>query len=141
MNLHETFNIYISSLDYNGENYNTEHAGVEFTIKSPDRIWRTIEKLPSSSWIEGGTANIRVGLTKILPSDVPANSLFLTIGDGYDDIDITEQLKSSTEVDLSIPLNDNSLRVTNEQLRVGLQFQKSQIPFLSKGGLVRINDC
>ena len=135
----ETFNIYISSLDYNGENYNTEHAGVEFTIKSPDRIWRTIEKLPSSSWIEGGTANIRVGLTKILPSDVPANSLFLTIGDGYDDIDITEQLKSSTEVDLSIPLNDNSLRATNEQLRIGLQFQKSQIPFLSKGGLVRIN--
>ena len=135
----EVFNLYISSLDYNGENYNTEHAGVEFTIKSPDRIWRTIEKLPSSSWIEGGTANIRVGLTKILPSDVPANSLFLTIGDGYDDIDITEQLKSSTEVDLSIPLNDNSLRATNEQLRIGLQFQKSQIPFLSKGGLVRIN--
>ena len=135
----ETFNIYISSLDYNGENYDTEHAGVEFTIKSPDRIWKTIEKLPSSSWIEGGTANIRVGLTDRLPSDVPANSLFLTIGDGYDDIDITEQLKSSTEVDLSIPLNDNSLRATNEQLRIGLQFQKSQIPFLSRGGVVRIN--
>ena len=135
----ETFNIYISSLDYNGENYDTEHAGVEFTIKSPDRIWKTIEKLPSSSWIEGGTANIRVGLTDRLPSDVPANSLFLTIGDGYDDIDITEQLKSSTEVELSIPLNDNSLRATNEQLRVGLQFQKSQIPFLSRGGVVRIN--
>ena len=135
----ETFNLYISSLEYNGESYDTEHAGVEFTIKSTDRIWRTIEKLPSSSWIEGGTANIRIRLTDRLPSDVPANSLFLAIGDGYDDIDITEQLKSSTEVDLSIPLNDNSLRTTNEQLRVGLQFQKSQIPFLSKGGVVRIN--
>ena len=135
----ETFNIYISSLEYNGANYDAEHAGVEFTIKSTDRIWRTIEKLPSSSWIEGGTADIRVRLTDRLPSDVPANSLFLTIGDGYDDIDITEQLKSSTEVDLSIPLNDNSLRATNEQLRVGLQFQKSQIPFLSRGGVVRIN--
>ena len=135
----ETFNIYISSLEYNGANYDAEHAGVEFTIKSTDRIWRTIEKLPSSSWIEGGTADIRVRLTDRLPSDVPANSLFLAIGDGYDDIDITEQLKSSTEVDLSIPLNDNSLRATNEQLRVGLQFQKSQIPFLSRGGVVRIN--
>ena len=69
-------------------------------------------------------------LSNPLPARVPAESLYLVLGGGYADIDITEGLRSSLVLDIEIPLQDDSQVAPNAPLTAELRFDSEQIPFL-----------
>ena len=126
----EKVNIYAASVEYGDSSSTLSDSGYDLTISSADRITARIMVLPSSNLIEGGTVTIRIVLSGPLPARVPVESLYLVLGGGYADIDITEGLRSSPVLDVEISLQDDSREAPNAPLTAELRFDSEQIPFL-----------
>ena len=126
----EKINIYAASVEYGDSSSTLSDSGYDLTISSADRITARIAVLPSSDLVEGGTVTIRIVLSNPLPARVPVESLYLVLGGGYADIDITEGLRSSLVLDIEIPLQDDSQVAPNAPLTAELRFDSEQIPFL-----------
>ena len=126
----EKINIYATSVEYGDSSSTLSDSGYDLTISSADRITAQIAVLPSSDLVEGGTITIRIVLSSPLPARVPVESLYLVLGGGYADIDITEELRSSPVLDLDIQLQDDSQVGSNTPLTAELRFDSEQIPFL-----------
>ena len=128
----EKINIYAASVEYGDSSSTLSDSGYDLTITSADRITARIAVLPSSDLVEGGTVTIRIVLSNPLPARVPVESLYLVLGGGYADIDITEGLRSSLVLDVEIPLQDDSRVAPNAPLTAELRFDAEQIPFLGR---------
>ena len=126
----EKINIYAASVEYGDSSLTLSDSGYDLTITSADRITARIAVLPSSDLVEGGVATLRIALSSPLPARVPAESLYLVLGDDYADIDITEELRSSPVLDLDIQLQDDSQVGSNTPLTAELRFDSEEIPFL-----------
>ena len=127
----EKINIYAASVEYGDSSATLADSGYDLTITSADRITARIAVLPSSDLVEGGVATLRIVLSGgPLPPRTPVESLYLVLGDGYADIDITEGLRSSPVLDVDIQLQDDSLVGGNTSLTAELRFDSEQIPFL-----------
>ena len=126
----EKINIYAASVEYGDSSLTLSDSGYDLTITSADRITARIAVLPSSDLVEGGAITIRIVLSSPLPARTPVESLYLALGSGYADIDVTEELKSSLVLDVDIQLQDDSLVGGNTSLTAELRFDAEEIPFL-----------
>ena len=146
----ETLNVYVSSVDYLGQNYEQSDSGVDLNIIGDHKIQPKVTVLGGNEHQEGSTVTVRIELREVLPARIPTGSVKLAISlagntrsvavDGQPHlfvggqepfvIDITEDLKNSTLVDLSFHLIDNySLEETSLMKIEWIVAREESIPF------------
>ena len=106
----ETLNIYARSVDYTGDNYEQSDSGVDLNIISDDEIRTFITVLGGNNQREDNTVMVRVELSRVLPANAPTNAvqLLFTLNGSVSTVDITEDLRNSTQVDVPFnPTNDD----------------------------------
>ena len=139
----ETLNLYVSSFDYFGENYEQSDSGVDLTIHDREYLEPPIESsitvLDGVDQLEGTTVTVRVGLKEdtpwvgdstiqMLPENTPANAIELvfSMNDSVHTVDITEALRDSSYVDVPFYLTDDHLLEQTE--RVDLRVRATYEP-------------
>ena len=124
----ETVNIYVTHVGVD----EIMDDGYDLTIASDDDDKITVtslEVLSTSTLTEGGTANVRITLSGMLPDRTPANSLSLVLSDGSTvnpDVaiqarDIVSDLKAANSVDVMVTLNHDDLLEDAEQIDLELR--------------------
>ena len=129
LELSETLNIYVSSVDYGEKSYEQPDASVDLILYSRDRNITRIDFAGADSYsvarnkgvnyLEGATATIKVNMHgNLLPADTPPNSVqlfFLPTGNirtvEVDEpllvVDLTEGFKESNIVEVPFYLAEN----------------------------------
>ena len=145
----ETLNVYVSSVDYLGQNYEQSDSGVDLNIIGDEKMRPSVTVLGGDNHPEGSTVTVNIRLRKVLPARIPAGSVKLAISltgatrsvavDGQSlvfegnepfVIDITQYLKDSTQVDLPFHLIDNdSLEQTSLMKIEWIVAREESIPF------------
>ena len=103
-----------------------------------DRIEAAIEVLGTSNLTEGGVANLRIRLSKVLPKSIPADALQLVLnGDTYLNdlsglpVDLTKLLQDGASTEVAVRILDDNLLEADEKVSVRLDFKANQIPSLT----------
>ena len=133
----ETINIYVSHVN----TAPIDDDGFDLMINSDpnDKITVTsLEVLSTSTLTEGGTANVRITLSGMLPDRTPANSLSLVLSDSANDgmdvtipmTDITPELVSGSTYDVAIALDHDDLLEALETIELELRIDSTKSPNL-----------
>ena len=74
---HEYFEIYVSSIDYGGQNYEQSDTGTRLELRSNDRVQESLKVLGGADQAKGTTVTVRLELNYPLPAGVPDNTVRL----------------------------------------------------------------